>query len=106
MIHHVALETGPADLEAEVAWWERLGFARVAPPPALRDRAAWLARDGHQVHLLLTGGPAVAGHVALVVAWPPPVEHELRAPHWGAPRAYARTPGGHLVELMAAPPPP
>ena len=29
---------------------------------------------------------------------------EPRTPHWGAPRAYVRSPGGHLVELMAAPP--
>jgi catechol 2,3-dioxygenase-like lactoylglutathione lyase family enzyme len=27
-----------------------------------------------------------------------------RAEHWGAPRAFVRSPAGHLVELMAAPP--
>jgi catechol 2,3-dioxygenase-like lactoylglutathione lyase family enzyme len=30
---------------------------------------------------------------------------EPRTPHWGAARAYVRTPAGHRVELMAAPPP-
>jgi hypothetical protein len=105
VIHHVALETAPGDVDAEVAWWSRLGFARVDPPPALRDRAVWVQRGGQQVHLLLSDAPRAAGHVALVAqAWPPPVEHEARTPHWGAPRAYARTPGGHLVELMAVPP--
>jgi catechol 2,3-dioxygenase-like lactoylglutathione lyase family enzyme len=105
VIHHVALETRPADVQAEVAWWARLGFERVAPPPSLRDRAAWVQRGGQQVHLLLTDEPRTAGHLALVVdAWPPPVEHEERAQHWDAPRAYARTPGGHLVELTLAAP--
>jgi catechol 2,3-dioxygenase-like lactoylglutathione lyase family enzyme len=32
-------------------------------------------------------------------------EPEPRAEHWGAPRAHVRSPGGHLVELMASPPP-
>jgi hypothetical protein len=31
-------------------------------------------------------------------------EVEPRAEHWGAPRAFTRAPGGHRVELMAAPP--
>lgn len=104
MIHHVALETRPADVEAEVAWWARLGFARVDPPASLRDRAAWVQRDGQQIHLLLTEEPRAAGHVAVVGPWPPPVEHESRTEHWGSPRAYARTPGGHTVEVMRAPP--
>lgn len=108
MIHHVALETRREDLDAEVAWWARLGFERVEPPASLRDRAAWVQRDGQQVHLLLADEPRTAGHLALVVdAWPPPVEHEERERHWShppAPRAYARTPGGHLVELTTAPP--
>jgi catechol 2,3-dioxygenase-like lactoylglutathione lyase family enzyme len=30
---------------------------------------------------------------------------EPRAEHWGAARAYVRSPGGHRVEVMAAPPP-
>jgi hypothetical protein len=54
-----------------------------------------------------------AGHVAVVA---PGYEatitalraagHEVadRARHWGAPRAFATAPGGHRVEVMAAPP--
>jgi catechol 2,3-dioxygenase-like lactoylglutathione lyase family enzyme len=57
---------------------------------------------------------APGGHVAIVAsafdatltrldaAGHPP---EPRTPHWGAPRAYVHSPSGHLVELMAAPPP-
>jgi hypothetical protein len=33
-------------------------------------------------------------------------EVERRREHWGAPRAKAVAPGGHVVELMAAPPQP
>ena len=29
---------------------------------------------------------------------------EPRARHWGAARSFVRTPAGHRVELMAAPP--
>ena len=101
MIHHVALETRPDDVGAEVAWWARLGFARVEPPASLRDRAVWVERDGVSIHLLLSDAPRLGGHVALVTPWPPPVEHEPRTAHWGVPRAYARTPAGHLVELVA-----
>jgi hypothetical protein len=104
VIHHVALETRPADVDAETAWWAMLGFLRVGPPEALRDRAVWLERDGAQVHLMRTEEPRAAGHVAIVGPWPPPVEHEERTAHWGSPRAYATTPGGHTVEVMAAPP--
>lgn len=104
MIHHVALETRPADADAEIAWWGALGFTRVDPPASLRDRAVWLERDGAQVHLLLSDEPRAAGHAAIVGPWPPPVEHEERAQHWNAPRAYAKSPGGHTVEVMAAPP--
>jgi hypothetical protein len=29
---------------------------------------------------------------------------DRRTAHWGAPRAFTRSPGGHRVEVMAAPP--
>jgi catechol 2,3-dioxygenase-like lactoylglutathione lyase family enzyme len=67
------------------------------------------------VHLLLTGDPVAPprGHAAvhapayaetlarLAAAGHTP---EPRAEHWGAPRAFVRSPGGHRVEVMAAPP--
>ncbi len=116
-IHHVALPTRRDDVEAEVAFWALLGFSVVEAPPSLRERARWLqAPDGTQIHLLYADddpGTAPRGHVAIV---PPAFEATLaaldaaghatqpRTPHWGAGRAYARSPSGHLIELMAAPP--
>jgi catechol 2,3-dioxygenase-like lactoylglutathione lyase family enzyme len=115
-IHHVALPTRREDVEAEVAFWALLGFLVVEPPPSLRERATWVqAPDGTQVHLLYADEAAArGGHIAIVAptfeatlaalsaAGHPP---EPRTPHWGAPRAYVYSPSGHLVELMAAPPP-
>ncbi len=115
MIHHVALETRREDADAEVAFWALLGFREVAPPPALRERARWVERAGTQVHVMFAAQPRAAGHAAVVAP-----EHaaaldalraaghapEPRAAHWGAARAYVRTPAGHLVEVMAAPPAP
>ena len=115
MIQHAALETRRADGEAAAAFWRLLGFRDVEPPPTLRDRAAWLQRGATQVHLLWSDDPVAPpeGHVAVVVddyeetldrlrTAGHPVEP--RREHWGAPRAFARAPGGHRVELMAAPP--
>jgi catechol 2,3-dioxygenase-like lactoylglutathione lyase family enzyme len=115
VIQHVALETRREDGDAEAAFWALLGFREVVAPPALRDRARWLEHAGTQVHLMWTERPRTAGHVAVVA----PDAHgatldrlraaghepEPRAAHWGAPRAYVRTPAGHVVEVMAAPPP-
>jgi catechol 2,3-dioxygenase-like lactoylglutathione lyase family enzyme len=115
MIQHVALETLRADALVAAAFWQELGFALVTPPETLRDRAAWLEREGTQIHLLWTEAPTAprAGHVAVVVPdYEAAVgrlraggyEVEPRTEHWGAPRAFTRAPGGHRVELMAAPP--
>jgi catechol 2,3-dioxygenase-like lactoylglutathione lyase family enzyme len=103
-------------VEPCVAFYELLGFERVNPPPSLRDRAAWVERDGTQVHLMLVDQPATLpnGHAAVVVddydatlaalrAAGHPVEP--RAEHWGAPRAFVTDPSGHVVEVMSAPPP-
>lgn len=115
MIQHVALEVREADGEAEVAFWVLLGFAEVRPPEELAVRSRWVERQGTQVHLLWAENPVVppAGHVAVVCR-----DHaatldrlregglapEPRAEHWGVPRAFMRSPAGHRVEVMAAPP--
>jgi catechol 2,3-dioxygenase-like lactoylglutathione lyase family enzyme len=115
MIHHVAFETAPADGPAARSFWRELGFAEVDPPPSLRDRAAWLEREGTQIHLLWSEEPSLQeeGHVAVVVADYDATLARLRAAghpveprteHWGAPRAFTQAPGGHRVELMAWPP--
>jgi catechol 2,3-dioxygenase-like lactoylglutathione lyase family enzyme len=116
-IHHVALPIRRADVEAEVAFWALLGFSVVEPPLSLRERATWVqAPYGTQIHLLDADADAVAtaGHIAIIApAFAATLTRlsaaghisEPRTPHWGAPRAYVHSPSGHLVELMAAPPP-
>jgi catechol 2,3-dioxygenase-like lactoylglutathione lyase family enzyme len=114
-LQHVTLELREADVPAELAFWALLGFEPVDPPPPLGERSAWAQRGGTQIHLQFTDEPAVprGGHAAVVAedfdavfaalrdAGHEPEEHER---YWGAARAFARTPGGHLVEFMAAPP--
>jgi catechol 2,3-dioxygenase-like lactoylglutathione lyase family enzyme len=115
VIHHVAMETKPGDVEACARFYELLGFARVDPPPTLRDRATWLERDGRQVHLQHTDDPVVPpkGHMAVVADdYDATLERlreagfdpEPRREHWGSPRCFVRDPVGHVVEVMAFPP--
>lgn len=111
-IHHVALEIRRGDADAYVAFWALLGFAEVAPAPALSDRSRWVQRDGQQIHLMFSDDPVVppSGHVALVAGDYDATLDRLRAAgfdpdprteHWGSPRSFVRTPSGHRVELMA-----
>ncbi|MFN8130228.1 MAG: VOC family protein [Solirubrobacteraceae bacterium] len=115
MIQHAALEIARGDAEPEAAFWELLGFRRVPAPASLRDRATWLQSGPTQVHLLYADAPAPPreGHVAVLApefdataAALAAAGHAVdrRAEHWGAPRAYVRSPAGHRVEFMAAPP--
>ena len=114
MLHHVGIELAPTDIERSVELWELLGFEQVEPPETLRE-FTWLERQGTQVHLMPTESPTVPprGHTAIVVAdfertfatlSEAGFEIERRREHWGAPRAVVIAPGGHRVELMAAPP--
>ena len=114
-LQHTAIETHPRDAGALVAFFGLLGFDEVDPPEGLSGRTRWVQREATQIHLLLTDEPVVppSGHVAVVapdyeatVAALRAAGHEVadRAPHWGSPRAFATAPGGHRVELMAAPP--
>jgi len=116
VIQHVALETAHADAEAAEEFWQLLGFEPVEPPETLRDRAAWLQKGPTQVHLLWSDAPVAPpeGHVAVVADdYDATIErlreagHDVdrRTQHWGAPRAFVSAPGGHRVEVMAAPPP-
>lgn len=114
MLHHVAIEVAPADIEAAAGFFELIGFERVAPPETLR-KYTWLERGGTQVHLMPKDEPTVPspGHIALVAPdfdatvtrlRDAGFEVEPKGEHWGQPRALAIAPGGHRVELMAAPP--
>jgi hypothetical protein len=116
VLQHIGIEVAPGDLARSVKFWELVGFAEVEPPETLAD-FTWLESEGTQVHLMPTASPTVPrrGHTAVVVADFEAVlvsleeagfEVERRTEHWGAPRAKALAPGGHIVELMAAPPPP
>jgi len=116
VLHHVGIEVAPADIKAAVGFFELLGFKRVEPPATLRE-FTWLERRGTQVHLMPEEERTVPspGHLAVVVddfdATVPRVreagfEIERKREHWGVPRALAIAPGGHRVELMAAPPAP
>jgi catechol 2,3-dioxygenase-like lactoylglutathione lyase family enzyme len=116
MLHHVGIEMRPADIEAAVGFFELLGFERVEPPETLRE-FTWLERSGTQVHLMPEAEPTVPspGHLAVVVddfeatvarVREAGFEIEPKREHWGVPRALAIAPGGHRVELMAAPPAP
>jgi hypothetical protein len=115
MLHHVGIEVVPADIEAAASFFELVGFERVEPPATLRE-FTWLERAGTQVHLMPEEAPTVPspGHLAVVVddfevtvarVREAGFEIEPKREHWEQPRALAVAPGGHRVELMAAPPP-
>jgi catechol 2,3-dioxygenase-like lactoylglutathione lyase family enzyme len=116
MLQHVALETRREDADAVLAFLALIGFDAVDPPPGLRDSTRWAQRGRTQIHLLLTDAPVVPpwGHAAVVVedydetlarlrAAGHPVEP--RPEQWGAPRAFATDPAGHIIEVMSVPPP-
>jgi catechol 2,3-dioxygenase-like lactoylglutathione lyase family enzyme len=116
VLHHIGIEVAPADIEAAVGFFELIGFERVEPPSTLAE-FTWLEREGTQVHLMPTDDPIVPspGHLAVVAPDFDTTVARLRGAgfkvepkreHWGQPRALAIAPGGHRVELMAAPPQP
>jgi catechol 2,3-dioxygenase-like lactoylglutathione lyase family enzyme len=115
MLQHVTLEVAQEDIERSIEFWTLLGFRQVEPPPALAETFTWLEREGTQIHLERNEMPTIPphGHAAIVVADFDGTVERLRGQsfevtpgreHWDAPRAKAVAPGGHIVELMAAPP--
>lgn len=115
MLQHVTLEVSPGDIERSIELWTLLGFERVEPPAALAETFVWVERNGTQIHLERNSSPTVPphGHAAIVVEDFEQTVGRLRdagfevqpgREHWSAPRAKTTAPGGHLVELMAAPP--
>lgn len=116
MLHHVSLEVLPDD---GVRWGELLeliGFREVEAPEALGGGIPWYEREGTQVHLIVTEGataPAL-GHAAFVATEFERTVERLEAAGfeveehrelWGEPRSFVLAPGGHRIEIMAAPPP-
>ncbi|HEY5053138.1 MAG TPA: hypothetical protein VII45_06980 [Solirubrobacterales bacterium] len=115
MLHHVTLEISPAEVERATEFWRLLGFAEVEAPADLASTFTWLEREGTQIHLMRIDAPTVPrhGHVAVVAPnYRQTVEllegegFEIapKRERWGSPRAETISPGGHRVELMAAPP--
>ncbi|HEX6665034.1 MAG TPA: VOC family protein [Solirubrobacterales bacterium] len=115
MIQHVGIEIAPADVPRAVEFFGLLGFEQVEPPPSLAQSFTWVEREGFQVHLMHEEDPTVPKRAHLAVVAPDfeaaierlreaGFEVERRREHWGVPRAAALAPGGHRVELMAAPP--
>jgi hypothetical protein len=117
VLQHVTLEVSPGDIERSVEFWGLLDFREVEPPSALAPTFTWVEREGTQIHLERNESPTVPphGHAAVVAADFETTVERLRQAgfevtpgreHWGAPRAKSTAPGGHVVELMAAPPTP
>ena len=115
MLHHVSLEIPEDEVERTVGFWALLGFERTEPPEAIAPYVTWLEREGTQIHLIHTESPnvPVLGHAAVVAADFERAASDLREAGfevtdarelWGESRAFAIAPGGHRVELMAAPP--
>jgi hypothetical protein len=116
VLQHVSIEVPPSEAERTLEFWRLIGFDQVDVPELLGDRILWVERDGTQVHVILTEGHTapLLGHAAVVVPDHAEAKQRLRDADfpveearelWGADRAFAIAPGGHRVELMAAPPP-
>ena len=116
MLQHVSIEVPPEEAERSSECWGLIGFEEVEAPEPLGDSVRWVEHDGTQIHLILTEGHTapVLGHPAVVVTDHAEAKRRLRKAGfevedtrrlWGADRAFAIAPGGHRVELMAAPPP-
>jgi hypothetical protein len=116
VLQHVSIEVPPAETERMLEFWKIVGFDEVEAPEPLGDSVRWLERNATQIHLILTDGHTapVLGHAAVVVPEHGRTKDALREAGfqvedarqlWGADRAFAIAPGGHRVELMAAPPP-
>lgn len=117
MLHHVSLEVPADQAERSGEFWVALGFQRVEAPAEVAEYVSWYEREGTQIHLIHTPTPTVPalGHAAVVApdfdaavarVREAGFEVELTRQLWGERRAVATAPGGHRVELMAAPPPP
>lgn len=115
MLHHVSLEVPEQEADRFGELLGSIGFEPVGAPDPLGDSVRWFDRSGTQVHLILTDAASapVLGHAAFVVEGFEETLGALRgrgfevdeaSELWGARRAFVLAPGGHRLELMAAPP--
>jgi catechol 2,3-dioxygenase-like lactoylglutathione lyase family enzyme len=116
VLHHVSIEVPTTEVDDAVRFFELAGFTRVREPEPLSGNVTWVERDGTQIHLIHTDGATVPalGHPAIVADEFDATVERIRGGGfeveeanelWGERRAFALAPGGHRVELMAAPPP-
>ncbi|MGB1584226.1 MAG: VOC family protein [Solirubrobacterales bacterium] len=123
MLDHVSYIVSPKDAEACAGFYSILGFGRIEPPDALKQRAIWLRLGDTSIHLVFRDSDGVdvvrslpgAGHVAYVIEQYEMVVGALesagqkvdhRTEYWGKPRCLVADPAGNSIELMAAPPAP
>jgi catechol 2,3-dioxygenase-like lactoylglutathione lyase family enzyme len=115
VLQHVSLEVPQDEVDRTIEFWGLVGFERVAAPEPIAPYVTWLEREGTQIHLIHSETPSVPalGHAAVVAPDFERAVEGLRAAGfeveparelWGEQRAFAVAPGGHRVELMAAPP--
>jgi hypothetical protein len=115
VLHHVSLEVLPGDRARSAEFWAALGFEAIPAPPEVAEYVSWFERSGTQIHLIHTPSATIPtlGHPAVVTPDFSATVERLREAGfeveearelWGEPRAFAVAPGGHRVELMAAPP--
>jgi catechol 2,3-dioxygenase-like lactoylglutathione lyase family enzyme len=120
MLHHASLELRRDAADAEVAFWALLGYTEVpTPSPELAGKTRWVQDSNgfaQQIHLLFADVPTIPheAHVAIVrhaydeqlaALRAAGVEVLVRREYWGSPRCFVRSPAGHRVEVMQAPPP-
>ena len=117
MLQHIALPVPRARIDACVAFYEVLGFARRPVPPGIEGRAVWLRTGRDQIHLMFNDDPVERwpGHIAVVLdEYEDVVVARLhaagRTPERGArtdvPARLRGGPAGQRVEIMAFRPPP
>jgi catechol 2,3-dioxygenase-like lactoylglutathione lyase family enzyme len=117
MLHHVSLEVPRSEIERTVEFWQLLGFKRLPAPEPIAPYVTWLERGANQIHLIHSDEATVPrlGHAAVLAedfqaTLDRLAEAGFRVDEsrelWGERRAFAIAPGGHRVELMAAPPTP
>jgi catechol 2,3-dioxygenase-like lactoylglutathione lyase family enzyme len=117
VLHHVSLEVPAEQVESSAEFWGLLGFERIPAPAPIAPFVSWFESrtSSTQIHLIKVPEPTVpkAGHAAVVAEDFQATFDALAAAGfevsearelWGERRAFAHAPGGHLVELMAAPP--
>ena len=117
MLHHVSIEVLPGDAARWGQLLELIGFQPVTAPEELGGAIPWFERQGTQVHLIVTEAATVPalGHAAFVApdfdATVSRLEDagfgvEEHRELWGEKRSFVLAPGGHRVEIVAAPPEP